>query len=103
MCIYFLSNYTVFERLKFFSTTYIIDHIYELNCQFRFSVQINKTYAKTFCDKTCQVILDTSTNVIGVPHEHVISINTLIGAVEYKYNRYRVSKSELFNFLYIYI
>jgi len=65
-----------------------------MNCWFRFSVQINKTHAKTFCDQTCQVILDTGSNKIGVPKEDVVTINNLIGAIKYLYNRYRVSKSE---------
>lgn len=48
---------------------------------------------KHFCYPTCQVILDTSTNTIGVPKGDVDTINTLIGATEYLYNRYSVSKT----------
>lgn len=59
---------------------------------FRFSVQLNKTYAKTFCSTTCQAVLDTGSNKIGVPKEYVANINDLIDAEEYFHNRYVVSK-----------
>lgn len=62
----------------------------------RFSVHLNKTNSKTFCKPTCKVIMDTSTNKIGVPPEHVEEINTLIKAVEYKYNRYSVSVDQIY-------
>ncbi|XP_025423097.1 aspartic proteinase A2-like [Sipha flava] len=57
----------------------------------QFSVQLNKTNAKTFCNPTCQAILSTGSNKIGVPKEHVAAINTLIDAEEYFNNRYVVS------------
>ncbi|XP_025208049.1 lysosomal aspartic protease-like [Melanaphis sacchari] len=56
----------------------------------QFSVQINKTSTKTFCDQGCQVILDTSSNKIGVPPEYVTAINSLVKATLYFYNRYKV-------------
>lgn len=59
-------------------------------CSFRFSVQLNKTNVKTFCTQPCKVILDSGNNKIGVPQEHVISINNLIGAQEYLNGRYEV-------------
>ncbi|VVC25518.1 Hypothetical protein CINCED_3A013627 [Cinara cedri] len=62
----------------------------------QFSIHMNKTYSKTFCNPSCKVILDTSTNKIGVPPEQVVEINSLIGAVEYKYNRYAVSVNEIY-------
>lgn len=57
---------------------------------FRFSVPLNKTSSKTFCQNSCQAILDTSSNQIGVPAEYVLEINDLIGAVKYLYGRYVV-------------
>ncbi|XP_050057951.1 lysosomal aspartic protease-like isoform X2 [Aphis gossypii] len=59
----------------------------------QFSVLINKTYAKTFCDQGCQVILDTSSNQIGVPTNYVAAINYLVKATLYLYNRYEVNCS----------
>ncbi|XP_060834883.1 lysosomal aspartic protease-like [Rhopalosiphum padi] len=56
----------------------------------QFSIQINKTNSKTFCDQGCQVILDTGSNRIGVPTEYVTAINTFVKATLYLYNRYEV-------------
>lgn len=80
---------------------YRINYIYKiLYFKFRFSVQINKTHKQDFCYPTCQVILDISTNKIEVPKNNMDTINTLIGAKEYLYNRYIVSKTVLIIFCF---
>lgn len=62
----------------------------------QFSVNVNKTNSKTFCgNHGCQVILDTSSNAIGVPNEYVLAINNLISATKYLYNRYEVPCSKV--------
>lgn len=48
----------------------------------------------TFCKSTCQAVLDSGTNNIGVPREDVLRINSFIDAKEYFNNRYIVSKKK---------
>lgn len=62
----------------------------------QFSIQQNKTNSEKFCgNQGCQVILDTSSNSIGVPNEYVLKINNIIEATKYLYNRYEVPCSKV--------
>lgn len=93
------------SKSRKFNIPNYIENIYSDNIVngFRFSVHINKTNSHTFCDQGCQVILDTSTNRIGVPNQYLITINTLIKATKYLYNRYQVTiiKCLIFNLYHL--